>query len=137
MSTLVRMAVALLIVGALAFMIRAQFTAWATAGPSRTTTSLAASALPASGYVDQKGMILLDSSHGYPPVPFLQYATDSGTIMTKQLVFPYARPCAVYAGDLPCVGIDEAEGYPQLPTGQNVRIRGMAKDDRILVYQID
>lgn len=143
MGTIVRYGAAFLAVGVLALIVRVHFNEWTQrpnlplVGPVATTSLAAASPYAASGYVDQTGMILMDNSHGYPSIPFLQYATADHGVATKQLIFPWSRGCSVYAGDLPCVAADEAQAYPQLPLGEQVRIRGLLKDDRILVYQID
>jgi len=105
---------------------------------SGTQAASVAGASRAAGdtYVDLTGMILLDTNHG-TPVPYIQYVTENKKVMTKQLIYAGSRGCSAYAGDLPCVSVDESQAYPQLPTGTNVRVRGVQRADRILVYQID
>jgi hypothetical protein len=139
MKTAGQVILAILLVGALSLYARSILAKVTTTEPliPNATTSLEASPYMATGYVEQKGMVILDTAHGYPPVPFLEYTTNTGTAMTKQLVFANSRACAVYAGDIPCVATDEAKAYPQIPTGVPVLVKGEVKDDRILVYQIE
>ena len=142
MGTIGKVVVVVLVAGALAFWVREQVGTLAVRIPSpselvrNTQVATVAYSSVGSGYMDITGMILLDETGG-TPVPFIQYATEGGDVMTKQLIYAGTRGCAAYAGDLPCVAVDESAAYPQLPTGTNVRVRGMRKDDRLLVYQID
>lgn len=143
MKTIGFFIIALLVVGALAFWIRTQVGFPEVQSPNLQALMQGQPASVATGaanageaYVDITGTILLDTSTGIS-VPYILYAAEDGKPMTKQLVYAGSRGCAAYAGDLPCVSIDQDAAYPQLPTGTTVRVRGLHKEDRILVYQID
>lgn len=133
----------LLVVGALAFWIRMQVGFPVVRLPSlHTITQVSPSTMTASavnageGYVDLTGTMLLDTTTGVS-VPYILYASEKGKPLTKQLIYAGSRGCAAYAGDLPCVNVDADAAYPQLPTGTSIRVQGMQKADRILVYEID
>jgi hypothetical protein len=88
-----------------------------------------------NGYTDLDGMIIVDNRGG-EPVPYLQYVTSTNEVRTKQLIFPNSRGCSTYAGDLPCVDINQQDAYPKVSQGQQVHIKGKIVADRLLVYTI-
>lgn len=140
-----RVLFALLAVGALALFIRATIPLPSLHVPTVATlidstkqaayTQPAAPILGASGYMDITGVMLIENAGG-TAIPYIQYSQNGG-IATKQLVYDGIRPCAAQAGDLPCVGRDESSGYPQIPNGTVVRVRGMRADNRLIVDSID
>jgi hypothetical protein len=101
-----------------------------------TTTPINLSVLASdNGYTELDGMIIVDNRGG-EPVPYLQYVTSANEVRTKQLIFPNSRGCSTYAGDLPCVDINQQDAYPKVTQGQQVHIKGKIVADRLLVYTI-
>lgn len=145
MKTVGMWIIGLLVVGALAFWIRATVplphiqvpTIASLIGTSTSSATLTASVGNSGNdnYVDLTGTVLLDTTGG-TPVPFLEYTDAKNHVATKQLVYANSRACAAYAGDLPCVDVNPEQGYPEFPTGTAVEVKGEHVDDRILVYQI-
>ncbi len=90
-----------------------------------------------SGLVTIHGMAIMDDSTGYPPVPYIRYTGGDGEISTKQLIFADARGCLPGAGDIPCAPTYAAAGaYPELMTGQKVRVSGYIRANRFLITEL-
>lgn len=83
------------------------------------------------------GTAIMDTSHGIPAVPYIQYVDTNHTTSTKQLVYMDARACAPGAGDYPCAPSYSAkDGYPQLTTGDAITVTGYIYENRFLITSL-
>lgn len=81
-----------------------------------------------------EGTAVMDDSSGLPVVPYIRYTDAKGHARTKQLIFDDVRGCNPGAGDFPCVpSYSVTRPYPQLVTGERIRVEGYIRENRFLV----
>ncbi len=89
------------------------------------------------GLVTIEGTAVMDTSTGYPAVPYIRYVENDGDTATKQLIFADERGCLPGAGDIPCVPTyPAAAAYPELATGQKIRVSGYIRANRLLITEL-
>ncbi|CAN5697856.1 hypothetical protein BH11PAT2_BH11PAT2_05150 [soil metagenome] len=102
-----------------------------------TTTLPVDASFSSGGYIDVQGTAIMDTTSGYPAVPFIKYVTSDHTVVTKQLIFADMRGCSPNAGDLPCVPTYATNNaYPSLTTGERIEVKGSIRSDRLIVDSI-
>lgn len=93
--------------------------------------------IPAThGYAEIEGKVIIDYSSGTPGVPYIIYAIPGNPRVAKQLVFADGRGCYPNAGDIPCVPTYGGAAYPDLVSGQQIRVAGYIRADRFLITEL-
>ena len=86
-----------------------------------------------NGRITVEGVVV---QGGSPPVPYIEYQQEDGSVRTKQLIPQGGRGCSPDAGDLPCAD-GSRDNYPNLNFGDRIRVSGTINGDQLLVTSVE